>query len=181
MANRLQKFIYYFSAEAPVLLILAIVWLIEKSSWTKKIDISWEVPLILCIVAISLVIAFCVFFNKAKADLSVMEIMGAKYKCIDGWLVAYIVSYLIPFISLSVGEVVWIVFGIVMFFMLIVLAFSDHVTPHPLLFFKGYHFYELEIEGLASDYKVISKKQIRSAKDIRKVSRVFEFLLIRME
>ena len=180
MANRFQKLIYYLSAEAPVLMILALLWLIDKSKWDSPIKISWGVPIVFLLVAAFLIIAFNMFFKRALTTLSIMDISGSEYKCVDGWLTAYVASYLLPFTSLAIGDVVWIVLGVVVTFLMIILVFSDHVTPHPLLFVKGYHFYELKVEGLASDYKVISKKQIRNAKDIRKVSRVFEFLLIRM-
>ena len=142
--------------------------------------LNWTVSIILIVVAIALIIVFNAFFKKAETELSVMDILGSEYKCIDGWLVGYVVSYLLPFASLALGDVIWIVLGVIIVLLMVILAFSDHVTPHPLLFCKGFHFYELKVEGLASDYKVISKKQIRNAKDIRKVSRVFEFLLIRM-
>lgn len=180
MANRFQKFIYYLSAEAPVLMVIAIVWLIEKSTWTKPMVLNWPVSIILIAVAIVLIIVFNAFFKKAETKLSVMDILGSEYKCIDGWLVGYVVSYLLPFASLALGDVIWIVLGVIIVLLMVILVFSDHVTPHPLLFCKGFHFYEVKVEGLASDYKVISKKQIRNVKDIRKVSRVFEFLLIRM-
>lgn len=180
MANRFQKFIYYLSAEVPVLMVIAIVWLIEKSTWRKPMVLNWAVSIILIVVAIALIIVFNAFFKKAETELSVMDILGSEYKCIDGWLVGYVVSYLLPFASLALGDVIWIVLGVIIVLLMVILVFSDHVTPHPLLFCKGFHFYELKVEGLASDYKVISKKQIRNAKDIRKVSRVFEFLLIRM-
>ena len=180
MANRFQKFLYYLSAEAPVFMVFAVLWFIEKSTWSKPIKLNWKTPLILFTVSMVLIIVFYRFFKEAKANLSVMEIIGSEYKCVDGWLVAYVVSYLLPLASLAIGDVIWIVLGIVMGLLIFILVFSDYVTPHPLLFFKGYHFYELKVDGLASDYKVISKKQIRNAKDIKKVSRVFEFLLIRM-
>ena len=172
MANRFQKFIYYLSAEAPVIILLAIWSLIQK--------VPWVVPVILIGVALILIWVFIVFFKKANKDLSIMDINGSKFKCIDGWLIGYAVSYLLPFASLAVGAVLWIILGILLVLIMIILVFSDHVTPHPLLFFMRYHFYELEVEGMAADYRVISKKRIRNVKDIRKVSRVFEFLLIRM-
>lgn len=180
MANRFQKFIYYISAFAPVLIVFAIVWLIEKSSWTQPKRIDWKIPVILLVVATLLIIAFLLFFKKARRDLSVMEIHGSEYKCIDSWLVAYVIAYILPFASLMLGDVIWVALGIAMVLLMIVLVFTDYATPHPLLFCIGYHFYELKVEGLATDYKVISKKQIRSADNIRKVSRVFEFLFIRL-
>lgn len=172
LANRFQKFIYHLSAEAPVLFVFAIVWLIQKN--------SWMIPLILVGSGFFLIIIFTLFFKKAKSSLSILDVEGVEYKCVDGWLIGYVTTYLIPFISLILGDVSWIVLGVLLLIILSVLVFSDYVTPHPVLFFMRYHFYELKVEGLASDYKVISKKQIRNAKDIRRVSRIFEFLLIRM-
>lgn len=172
MANRFQKFIYYLSAEAPILFIFDIVWLIQKK--------TWKVPVTLFVIAVILIIIFSAFFKKAKSSLSILDVEGSEFRCIDGWLIAYVTTYLLPFTSLVLGDVCWVVLGILLLVVMVFLVFSDHVTPHPLLLCKGYHFYELKVEGLASDYKVISKKQIRDAKDIKKVSRVFEFLLIRM-
>ena len=172
MANRFQKFIYYLSAEAPILFVLAIVWWIQKKNWI--------VPLTLMVTGLVLIIFFDLFFKKARSSLSILEVEGSEYKCIDGWLIGYVTTYLFPFLSLLLGDVSWVIFGILLLFIMAILVFSDHITPHPLLFCMRYHFYEFKINGLASDYKVISRKQIRSAKDIKKVSRVFEFLLIRM-
>lgn len=180
MANRFQKFIYYFSAEAPILLVLSIMWLVEKSAWKKPIMISWKVPALLLIASVILVIAFVLFFNRAKADLSLINITGTDYRSADGWLVAYVGTYLLPLTSIGWGDIAWVVLASVLIILMLVLTFSDHVTPHPLLFCMGYHFYEVDVEGAASGYTVISKRQIRNVADFKKVSRVFEFLLIRL-
>ncbi|MDO4808533.1 MAG: hypothetical protein Q4A04_01000 [Eubacteriales bacterium] len=179
MANRFQKFIYYISAESPVMIIFALLWILQKSSFTEPVFISWKIPTVLITIAVASILMFNCFFRKAKTDLSILQVTGSEFKCIDGWLFAYVVSYLLPFTSLAIGDVAWIVLVIILILLMLILVFSDYVTPHPLLFCKGYHFYELKTDGLASDYKVISKKQIRNVKDICKVSRVFEFLLIR--
>lgn len=180
MANRFQKFIYYFSAETPILLVLAIMWLVRKSSWKEPIMISWKMPTFLLIVSVFLVIVFISFFNRAKADLSLINITGTGYRSADRWLVAYGVTYLLPLTSIAWGDIDWVGLGAVLIILMLVLIFSDHVTPHPLLFCMGYHFYELDVVGAASGYTVISQKQIRNVADFKKVSRVFEFLLIRL-
>lgn len=180
MANRFQKFIYYLSAETPVLLVLGIMWLFEKSTWQKPIMISWKVPALLFIVSTILVIVFIAFFNRAKANLSIIIVKVTDYRSAEGWLVAYVVTYLLPLVSIVFGDVAWGVLATVLMILLVVLTFSDHVTPHPLLFFLGYHFYELDVDGAASGYIVISQKRIRNVADFNKVSRVFEFLLIRL-
>lgn len=40
MANKLQKLIYFTSAESPIIVMFAIVWLIEKSTWEKLLTVS---------------------------------------------------------------------------------------------------------------------------------------------
>lgn len=180
MANRFQKFIYYFSAEAPVLIVFAILWLWKKSKWTKPVSISWKTPALLVVASIVLIVLFNIFFNKAKSGLSVLEVKGTAFRSADGWLIAYVGSYLLPLASLAWGDVAWVVLAVVLFILMAILVFSDYVTPHPLLFCKGYHFYELDMDGAASGFTVISKKPIRNVNDFKKVSRVFEFLLIRM-
>ncbi len=143
--------------------------------------IQWKIPVLLFAIAVILLIAFNRFFMKAITSLSVMEVSGSDYECIDGRLVAYVVTYMLPFASLALGDVTWVVLGIIILLLMLILVFSDYVAPHPILFFQGFHFYELKIDGLASNYLVVSKKQIRNIKEIKKVSRVFEFLLIRLE
>ena len=52
--------------------------------------------------------------------------------------------------------------------------------PNILLFFVGYHFYEIETESTGvGDYLLISKrKRIRNKTDIKTVMRIFEKLLL---
>jgi hypothetical protein len=45
----------------------------------------------------------------------------------------------------------------------------------------GYHFYQATAENGISNYVVISKRKIRHKKELKKVKRVFEFLLIDVE
>lgn len=180
MANRFQKLIYYLSAEAPVFIVFAIIWLCKESTWTEPVILSWKVPVLLFAIAVILIVIFSLFFSKAKTGLSVLDITGTAYRTADGWLVGYVVSYLLPLTYVTWGDIVWGVLAVVQLILIIVLVFSDYVTPHPLLFCIGYRFYEIDVEGAASGFKVISKKRIRNVYDFKKVSRVFEFLLIRM-
>ena len=53
-------------------------------------------------------------------------------------------------------------------------------VPNILLFFVGYHFYEIESQNIGvGDYLLISKRRrIRNKSDVKKAKRVFEKLLI---
>lgn len=180
MANRFQKFIYCITAEAPIFFVFAILWFTEKSKPNEPILTNLIIPSILFIIGVVLIVFFNIFFKMARTKLSIMEVSGSDFKSIDGWNAAYVVTYMFPLASLTFGDVVWPALGIIMILLMVVLVFSDYVTPHPLLVLR-YHFYELKIEGSASNYILISRKPIRNIKDIKKVSRVFEFLLIREE
>lgn len=106
MANRLQKFIYLLSAESPILLIIAIVWLIEKSSFLNPITISWKNPLILFIIVVVSIVTFNISFNYGRNHLQIMEVNGSEFYCGDGWMVGYVAAYLFPLITFKFGEVI---------------------------------------------------------------------------
>ncbi len=173
MANRFQKFIYYLTAEAPIMIFLAIAWLIRKPS-------SWKVPVVLLVGATLLIIFFNCFFNYAKRNLPTIDVIAGKPANADGWLIGYIISYLLPIASIAIGDIIWLIVAIIAVTVLLAFTFTDYITPHPLLYIRGYKTYHIDVEGAASGYTLISKKKLRKAEDIKKVVRVFEFLLIRI-
>ncbi len=181
MANRLQKFIYIVSAESPILIFFGIVWLIEKSTWTKPFVISWKVPLLLMIIAVVSIMVFNIFFNYGKKHLQTIKVTGTDLSCVDGWIVAYVISYLLPFASLQFGTYIKPVLALMLVLLLTILTFTDYVTPHPWLYLRRYHFYNLDVEGAASGYHLISRKKLRRASDVKCVMQIFEFLLLREE
>ncbi len=180
MANRFQKFIYFLSAETPILIVFAVVWLIEKSTWTKPISVSWKVPMVLIVISAILIMAFDLFFKYAIKDLQIIQVAGADISGGDAWIIAYIISYMLPLASFKFGEFTKPVISIMIAVLLVALTFTNYVTPHPLLYIKGYKFYEFDVEGASSGYYLISKRKIRKAADVNKVAQVFDFLLIRM-
>lgn len=181
MANRFQKLLYYLSAEAPILLIFAITWFIEKSSWTRPFIISWKVPLFLTTVSVLLIALFINSFDYACKNLQKISINCKSFTSGDGWIVAYITSYLLPLSSLQFGKRVWLVLSLILVILLIALSFTDYVTPHPVLYLKRFHFYVINVEEAADGYYLITKKKIHKASDVKKVSQLFEFLLIQKE
>ena len=179
MANRVQKLIYFLSAESPIMVIFALVWLVEKSTWTKPLQISWKVPLILLLVSVVLVTLFNISFNYGMKNLQKIPVKGSDITGGDPWIVAYVITYLLPLASFQFGELVKPIVGIVIVILLIVMTFTDFMIPHPVLYLRGYHFYTLDVEGAHSGYNLVSKKKLKRASDVTSVSQVFEFLLLR--
>lgn len=180
MANRFQKLIYYLSAEAPILIVFAVIWLIEKSTWTRPVSISWKVPIVLIGFSALFIVFFNCSFRSAMNNLQIIQVTGTKYTNGDSWIIAYVISYLLSLTSFKFGEYVKPVVGIVIAILLLLLTFTNYITPHPLLYLKGYRFYVLDVEDAASGYYLISKRKISNASEVKKVSRIFDFLLVKM-
>lgn len=180
MANRLQKFIYFLSAETPILFVFALVWLIEKSDFkAAPVVISWKVPVILIVISVVLLWLFNRSFNFGLKHLQTMRVTASDISGGDTWIVAYVITYLLPLASFQFGEFVKPVVAVIIAVLLITMTFTDFMTPHPWLYLRGFHFYSLDVEGAQSGYHLISKKRIKSAKDVKTVSQIYEFLLIR--
>ena len=179
MANRIQKLLYFLSAESPILIVFAIVWLIEKSTWSKPISISWKIPTILITLSVLLIIAFNYSFDYGKKNLQTIPVSATEISGGDEWIVAYIISYILPLAEFQFGEMIKPVVGAAVLMLLVVLTFTDYMTPHPILYLRRYHFYKLNIEGAHAGYNLISKKKLKRSSDVRKVSQVFGFLLLR--
>ena len=181
MANRLQRLLYFLSAEAPVLIVFAVILFLRNSTldnWRSCI-----IPGTLIIFAIFLIIIFNYSFKFAKNNLPVISININLISNDEGWLVGYVLTYLLPLVSFNIdAHDKYTVGAVIILFVLVMLlsSFSDYVTPHPLLFLKGYHFYEINVIGAQGKMKLVSDKRLRKATDVKNVKRLFENLLIRV-
>lgn len=95
----------------------------------------------------------------------------------DAWIVAYIISYILPFASMALDDYNLLLLFSTSVAIVLVAPFVNSAVPNPLLALSRYHFYQITAENGVSGYVLISKRKIRSAKDVKRVNRVFEFLL----
>lgn len=170
MANIVQKLIYYFSAITPIGVVFSVVWLLQKD--------SLGVPIIIISIAILLILCFGLSFCFGKNNLATIDIQVTNVSANDVWLLGYILSYLLPLAGLVIEEWNFIVLSIVAVLLGIVMPFMNTAMPHPLLAIRKYHFYQVATENGVSSYILISKRHIRNKREIKVVSRIFEFLLI---
>ena len=169
MPNIMQKWIYNLSAGAPLLIVFAILWYCEKKTWTVSI---------ICIcVAVLLMVSMLVAFAYGKRNLPPITIKVMDVSPHDARIVAYIISYLIPFASMALDDYNLLLLFAISAAIVLVAPFVNSAIPNPFLALGGYHFYEITAENGVSGYVLISKRKIRNAKDLKRVNRVFEFLL----
>lgn len=170
MANIIQKFIYFFSASTPVCITFSIVWISENKGWV--------LPSILIITSLVGIVLFSISFRYGYKNIAPMTIRVIDVSTSDLWIIGYVFSYLLPLANIVIDEWNLFILAGIGLTIGVVISFINCAIPHPLLFFGGYHFYNVATENGISSYVLISKKKIRNKKDIKVVGRIFEFLLI---
>lgn len=170
MANTIQKLIYYFSAVAPVCITFSLVWIMQGKGIV--------LPVILVLTSLIVVVLFSVAFIYGYKNIAPTTIRVTDISTDDLRLLGYIFSYLLPLANMVIDEWNLFILAGISLTIGVVIPFINCAVPHPLLFFRGYHFYKLTTENGISSYILISKKKIRNKKEIKLVGRIFEFLLI---
>ena len=172
MANGFQRAIYNLANAVPLAVMTALAWHLEFKSW-------W-VPAILIVAAATVTVLFAICFSYGRNNCSVKSINVSKITSKDSWLVSYVVAYVLPFAYMVMSDyhIVSLIVAVLMLILVFIPAIME--LPNILLFFVGYHFYEIETESTGvGDYILISKRRrIRNKSDIKTVLRVFEKLLI---
>lgn len=173
MANRLQKFIYNTSAAAPIFASFGVVWYMQQKTWL--------VPLICGAICILLTIAFAISFSYGIKHLECISIRTSDITPNDGWLIVYILTYLLPFASMVIDDFDLLVLGIMAIITALLSPWVNSAIPNPFLFLKHYHFYQVNSEHGISGYVLISKRILRKSQDLKLVNRMFDFLLLDSE
>lgn len=173
MANGLQKLIYNMSVASPILVVFALVWYIQKKSWT--------ISIICVVVAVVLILCMLKSFSYGKKHLAPIQIRTSDISPSDGWIVVYIITYILPFSSMIINDLNLIMCSVVAFAIAVIAAYVNTAIPNPILFFQRYHFYSISAENGISGYVLISKRKLRKKQDLKAVNRVFEFLLLDTE
>ncbi len=173
MANTVQKFIYYISAAVPLLFVFSVLWSIQKK--------DYGIPLSCICIGLLLLLLLYISFVYGKKHLPVINIRTSQISPNDGWVIGYIISYMVPFTNIVFDDFDLIVCGLIAMVIIIFLPFVNTSMPNPLLMIARYHFYQVSAENGVSGYILISKRKLRRKQDLRIVNRIFEFLLLDAE
>ncbi len=172
MPNIIQKMIYNFSIASPILYVFSIVWYIQEK--------TLKIPIFCSVFASILLGCLWLSFSYGKENLAPITIRTNNISSRDSWIIGYIISYILPFTSLTINININVA-CIICFVIVLAIAYVDIATPHPFLLLLNYHFYSIDTENGISKYMLISKRKIRKTQDINMVKRIFEFLLLDTE
>ena len=170
MINKFQKGCWILSSGAPIFIAFSIAWYFSKSTYMTSIVSAIAA-------AIFIIIAF-VIFNAIKTKLPELQLTVKKIAQNDRHIIGYSLAYLLPFASIVFDKYNPYVFLGIAVIIFIIMLKANTPTANPLLFFVGYHFYDVEAENGIGNYLVISKRAIRNKDEIKNVIRITEYLLI---
>lgn len=173
MPNVIQKALYNISAGVPLCFVFAIVW------WNQKH--TYWLPMICIAMGIVLMILFGMSFRYFKENLPPISVRISSVSPNDKWVLAYGISYLMPVASMAIQDFNLILAGAIGCVGILIAPFANSSMPNPILFFMGYHFYDVSTENGMSGYVLITKKKLRNKNNIKLAKRVFEFLLLHEE
>lgn len=173
MANKVQRFIYNLSSASPLAFVFALVWYQQYK--------TVQIPIISVSIGIVLILLLYLSFAYGKLHLAPIAIRTTDISPNDGWVVAYIIAYLMPFASIALKDFDFRVSAIIALVLILILPFVNSAIPNPLLFIRSYHFYSISAENGISNYILISKRSLRNSQHLKSVQRIFEYLLLDTE
>ncbi len=173
MGNRVQRFIYNISSAAPLAFVFALVWYQQYK--------TIQIPIVFVSIGLILIVLLYLSFTYGKLHIASITIRTTSISPNDGWVIAYIIAYLVPFASIALEDFDLKVSTIIAFGLILILPFVNSAIPNSLLFVCGYHFYSISAENGISDYILISKRSLRNSKHLKSVQRIFEYLLLDTE
>ena len=112
-----------------------------------------------------------------------IEILPIKVKSVapaDREVAAFLIAYILPMLNIVNLNIWTIIFIVGLLYIAILTTSNYHFNPILSLFF-GYHYYEVEIEennGEKTTYILMTKKTIRSSRDVKKVVQVSDYMLM---
>ena len=172
MISKFLEHVFVLTSISPVFLA---IWLGEfVKTGNYKNGLFW---LILFIVLIPISWGIIKFSEKK------LEILPIKVKSVapaDREVAAFLIAYILPMLNI-VNLTIWTIVFIVGLLYIAMLTTSNYHFNPILSHFFGYHYYEVEIEennGEKTTYILMTKKTIRSSRNVKKVVQVSDYMLM---
>lgn len=171
MLSRLAKLMLTGTSLAPIALVYA--WVLYSSGQTKS-------ALGLVGVAIALVGLMVALLRYCRTHLERSQFKATSIEAADREYITFILLYLSPLFTAQLGDLNWniLVPTMIVFVLVISTGYGYHFNP--LLGLLGWHFYKVGTEeGVA--YVLITKKELRTAKQCLTVGQLTEYIVIDLE
>jgi len=172
MISKFLEHVFVLTSISPVFLAIWLGEFVKTGNYEN--GLFW---LILFIVLIPISWGIIKFSEKK------IEILPIKVKSVapaDREVAAFLIAYILPMLNIVNLNIWTIIFIVGLLYIAILTTSNYHFNPILSLFF-GYHYYEVEIEennGEKTTYILMTKKTIRSSRDVKKVVQVSDYMLM---
>ncbi len=154
MLNFATKFVWTSTTLVPVLLVYSALAAVDK---------ELRLAGILAIIACAQVTCFYLIWRYHLRDTESSDFSVTSAKTADRESFGFVILYLLPLFQISIGNIDWLTFAVVVVVFTIVIAAGYHYHFNPILRLMGWHFYNVDTrEGIT--YVMITKKELRSMK-----------------
>lgn len=171
MLNSLAKLMLTGTSLAPVALVYA---------WVLYSDGRTEVALGLVGLALVLILVMVSLLKYCRKHLERSKFKVTSIEAADREYVTFILLYLSPLFTDQFGDLNWHILVPTMIIFVLVISTGYGYHFNPLLGLLGWHFYKVSTEeGVA--YVLITKKELRSAKQCLTVGQLTEYIVIDIE
>jgi len=172
MISKFLEHVFVLTSISPVFLAIWLGEFVKTGNYEN--GLFW---LILFIVLIPISWGIIKFSEKK------LEILPIKVKSVapaDREVAAFLIAYILPMLNIVNLNIWTIIFIVGLLYIAILTTSNYHFNPILSLFF-GYHYYEVEIEennGEKTTYILMTKKTIRSSRNVKKVVQVSDYMLM---
>lgn len=163
------KTLLFISSFSPALLVAAAVRIIEN----KEVDTITTQLIVISIIGTSIPILILQWIKK---EAEVIKFKAKKVESTDYFLIVFIASYLSPIaINMATPRIELLILIIIAIF--ITSWIITNIPSHPLLYIIKYKFYKVESDdGMV--YMLITKKEIKTPKDILSIKKISNNMLM---
>jgi len=168
MLSTLAKLMLTGTALAPVSLVYA---------WVLYNDGKCKTAIALVGGAIALVVLMVALLWFCKKNLERSQFKVTSIEAADREYITFILLYLSPLFTSEFGDLNWNILVPTMIIFVLVISTGYGYHFNPLLGLLGWHFYKVSTEEGVS-YVLITKKELRSAKQCLTVGQLTEYIVI---
>jgi len=171
MLSRFAKLMLTGTSLAPIALVYA--WVLYSGG-------KLSMALGLVGLAIALVVLMVALLSYSEKHLERSKFKVTSIEAADREYITFILLYLSPLFTAQFGDLNWQVLVPTMIIFVLVISTGYGYHFNPLLGLLGWHFYKVGTEeGVA--YVLITKKELRTAKQCLTVGQLTEYIVIDIE
>ena len=170
MLNKFQKILYNSCALSILLVEFSII------SFYQDENCYFIIPIM--IISVLMIIYQWFLIRKSKTVLSPIVVNIDTISVKDKISLLPCLSYVIMATKIMWSEInIWMLLIVSVVVVLGSLRMNENAV-NPILAFMGYKIYTVKLKTGVADYTLLSKKNLRNTKQIKRVYRMFEYLLL---